>query len=108
MAFFRELGARHAALKHKIHTTKIILPPWGVKVMKVVYFSVPVAGGYVVMQWATSRADRNLASDPHFQALKAKVEQRKAAAAPAPGASGAHSTAVGAESVLEEVQRDQR
>lgn len=61
MEALRDLGRRHAALKKKIHTTKFVLPPWGVKVAKVVYFVVPVVGGSYVMKLAIDRADTNLA-----------------------------------------------
>ncbi|KAG7398884.1 hypothetical protein PHYBOEH_010208 [Phytophthora boehmeriae] len=59
MEFLRRLGARHEALKQKIHSTKIPLSKNGQRVMGVVYFTTPVIGGYYVMKWAERRADMN-------------------------------------------------
>jgi hypothetical protein len=60
MDFLRSIPARHEALKKRIHAFKIILPPNGIKVMRMVYISIPLIGGYFIMQWAEGQADKNL------------------------------------------------
>ena len=67
MDFLRDLGRRHGELKRRIHATRVPLGPRGQVVMGLVYFSLPVIGGYFVMDWATSRADRKWgAADGHW------------------------------------------
>ena len=61
LGFLRDLGERHERLKKKIHSTRIPLPKGGQRFMGVVYFSIPVIGGYFVMKWAQGRAERNFA-----------------------------------------------
>ncbi|CAK9027906.1 Calmodulin [Durusdinium trenchii] len=52
----RGLGARHEALKKKIHSTRIPLSKNGQRVMMMVYITVPVVAGYFVMEWSNSFA----------------------------------------------------
>ncbi|TMW63033.1 hypothetical protein Poli38472_005651 [Pythium oligandrum] len=59
LAYLRQLGAAHERLKKRIHSFRIPLSKNGQRAMSVVYFSVPVIGGYFVMKWAERRADRN-------------------------------------------------
>ena len=57
MNWLYELHQRHERLKHFVHNgMRYPLPPWGQKVMGLVYFSIPVFLGYHVMQWAISKA----------------------------------------------------
>jgi len=60
LAFLRFLSTRHTALKERIHAFRIPLPPAGQKIMGFVYFSIPVIGGYHIMQWAISQSAANL------------------------------------------------
>ena len=50
LGFFRNLSARHTKLKDAIHAYRFPLPVWGQKAMGFVYFTIPVLGGYFVMQ----------------------------------------------------------
>ncbi len=40
----------------RVHNFRIPLSPAGQRVAQVVYFSIPVIGGYFIMDWATSKA----------------------------------------------------
>lgn len=40
----------------RVHAFRIPLSPAGQRVAQVVYFSIPVIGGYFIMDWATSKA----------------------------------------------------
>jgi hypothetical protein len=47
----------HEKLKHSVHEKfRYPLPPWGRFLMGCFYFSVPVVGGWYVMQWAISKS----------------------------------------------------
>lgn len=46
---FEELSAKHERLKKRIHAFRIPLSPRGQLIMKVVYFSIPLIGGYFIM-----------------------------------------------------------
>lgn len=48
--FFQDLHEKHERLKKRIHSFRIPLSPRGQAVMKVVYFSIPVIGGYFIME----------------------------------------------------------
>mmetsp|Transcript_2379 Transcript_2379/g.3217 ORF Transcript_2379/g.3217 Transcript_2379/m.3217 type:complete len:148 (+) Transcript_2379:156-599(+) len=57
MSWFHEFNLRHERLKNFVHNgMRYPLPPWGQKVMALVYFTIPVIGGYYIMQWAISKA----------------------------------------------------
>eukprot|EP00520_Triparma_pacifica_P008279 CAMPEP_0118662366 /NCGR_PEP_ID=MMETSP0785-20121206/16793_1 /TAXON_ID=91992 /ORGANISM="Bolidomonas pacifica, Strain CCMP 1866" /LENGTH=72 /DNA_ID=CAMNT_0006555905 /DNA_START=96 /DNA_END=311 /DNA_ORIENTATION=- len=62
----REFQAAHRRFVKKVHNTRIPLPPWGVTVMKFVYFSIPCFLGYQSylysqsqsnLKWAARKAD---------------------------------------------------
>jgi hypothetical protein len=40
----------------RVHNFRIPLSPTGQRIAQVVYFSIPVIGGYFIMDWATSKA----------------------------------------------------
>jgi hypothetical protein len=48
--FFKDVSRRHEELKKRIHAFRIPLSPAGQRVMGLVYFSIPVIGGYYIMQ----------------------------------------------------------
>ena len=53
-----EFNQAHNRLKHTVHTAwRYPLPPWGRAVMACVYFSIPVAVGYVVSTAAISKSE---------------------------------------------------
>ncbi|KAL3756956.1 hypothetical protein ACHAWU_007335 [Discostella pseudostelligera] len=53
----RSFHERHEYIKHKVHTAwRYPLPRWGQFAMGCFYFSVPVVGGWYVMQWAISKS----------------------------------------------------
>ena len=55
--FLRDFHQRHEKLKHTVHTAwRYPLPPWGRFLAGCFYFSVPVVGGYAVMQWAIGKS----------------------------------------------------
>jgi len=59
--FLRDLHVRHERLKKTIHEGwRYPLPPWGRAVMACFYFSVPVVGGWYVMQWAISKSHASI------------------------------------------------
>mmetsp|Transcript_10141 Transcript_10141/g.12654 ORF Transcript_10141/g.12654 Transcript_10141/m.12654 type:complete len:115 (+) Transcript_10141:430-774(+) len=57
MDFLRRLYAGHQRLKHKIHNNRIPLSPMGQKFMGFVYFTIPLIGGYFIMQWTVNRSN---------------------------------------------------
>lgn len=57
METFREFQRRHDALKRKIHSFKIPLGPFGLAVMKVVYFVAPLVIGLSIMNFAIGKAE---------------------------------------------------
>ena len=82
--FLRELGRRHAALRDRIHSTKIILPMWGVAVMGAVYFAAPLIGGHYMMQYAINRSEDEIggerATKLDIQAIRERRRTEQAAA----------------------------
>lgn len=72
MDFFRQLSARHQALKERIHNFRMPLSPMGIRLMKVVYFTIPIVGGYYIMQTAIGYSERNTAP-----LLKRKVDEER-------------------------------
>ncbi|KAL3780928.1 hypothetical protein HJC23_009134 [Cyclotella cryptica] len=53
----RTLHEKHENLKHTVHTAwRYPLPRWGQFAMGCVYFTIPVVGGWYVMQWAISKS----------------------------------------------------
>lgn len=58
---WQQFVERHERLKHTIHTTlRYPLPPWGRAIMGFVYFTIPVVGGWYVMQWAISKSHASI------------------------------------------------
>ena len=47
----------------RVHAFRIPLSPAGQRVAQVVYFSIPVIGGYFIMDWATSKAREEIEFD---------------------------------------------
>mmetsp|Transcript_16218 Transcript_16218/g.34275 ORF Transcript_16218/g.34275 Transcript_16218/m.34275 type:complete len:140 (-) Transcript_16218:223-642(-) len=53
----RSIHERHEKIKHTVHTAwRYPLPKWGQYAMGCVYFTVPIVGGWCVMQWAISKS----------------------------------------------------
>ena len=53
----RTLHEKHENLKRIVHTGwRYPLPKWGQFAMGCVYFTIPVVGGWFVMQWAISKS----------------------------------------------------
>lgn len=50
MSFFEDFSAKHEQLKKRIHSFRIPLSPTGQRIMKVVYFSIPLISGYYIMK----------------------------------------------------------
>lgn len=76
--FLRDLNRRHEELKHRIHSFRMPLSPAGQRFMAFVYFCVPVVGGYFIMDWATSQAEKNLGKNGEkLRALKAARDKER-------------------------------
>ena len=60
MDFIHRLALRHNELKRRIHAFRYPLSPPALAVARVVYFSIPVALGYGLLQWTLERRDANL------------------------------------------------
>jgi len=60
-SFFKNISERHEKVKESIHNFRLPLSPNGVRIMKFVYFSVPIIAGYYIMQVAIGYSDRNTA-----------------------------------------------
>mmetsp|Transcript_7623 Transcript_7623/g.13456 ORF Transcript_7623/g.13456 Transcript_7623/m.13456 type:complete len:151 (-) Transcript_7623:178-630(-) len=53
----RSFHEKHEKIKHTVHTAwRYPLPKWGQYAMGCVYFTIPVVGGWYVMQWAISKS----------------------------------------------------
>ena len=58
---FQSLHQKHERLKKYVHTAwRVPLPRWGQMVMGMFYFTIPVVGGYHVMQWAISKSHESI------------------------------------------------
>jgi hypothetical protein len=79
LAFLRSISARHTALKERIHAFRIPLPPWGQKIMGFVYFTIPVVGGYYIMEYANQQSARNIGINGSKLNTNTISEERKAA-----------------------------
>ena len=60
MDFIRNLSERHERLKKRIHSFRLPLPAPLRAVMGAIYFSIPVIGGYYIMQAAIQQSEKNL------------------------------------------------
>lgn len=71
---FRSLNERHERLKKYVHTAwRVPLPKWGQFAMGCFYFSVPVVGGWHVMQWAIGKSHKSIG--PKGELLEIKEVQ---------------------------------
>ncbi|KAL7537803.1 hypothetical protein ACHAWF_005900 [Thalassiosira exigua] len=53
----RSFHGKHEKLKHTVHTAwRYPLPKWGQYAMGCFYFTIPIVGGWHVMQWAISKS----------------------------------------------------
>jgi hypothetical protein len=77
LAFLRKMSAGHTALKERIHAYRIPLPPAGQKLMGFVYFSIPVIGGYSIMQWAVAQSAVNLGAQGEMLNTSPEADQRR-------------------------------
>jgi hypothetical protein len=76
----RNLMMRHQNLKERIHAYRLPLSPRGQLIMKCVYASIPLVGGYAVMQWAARKSEVNLAhlkksDNPGVREQNARLQQ---------------------------------
>ncbi len=71
---FQTFNQRHERLKNYVHTAwKVPLPKWGQFAMGCFYFSVPVVGGWYVMQWAIEKSHKSIG--PKGELLEVKEVQ---------------------------------
>lgn len=70
----RSFNERHERLKKYVHTAwRVPLPKWGQFAMGCLYFTIPVVGGWNVMQWAISRSHQSIG--PKGELLEIKEVQ---------------------------------
>lgn len=61
----------HERVKRYVHTAwRVPLPKWGQTVMGCIYFSIPVVGGWHVMQWAIGKSHESIG--PKGEKLRVK------------------------------------
>mmetsp|Transcript_25898 Transcript_25898/g.38366 ORF Transcript_25898/g.38366 Transcript_25898/m.38366 type:complete len:144 (+) Transcript_25898:175-606(+) len=67
----RNFSERHERVKKYVHTAwRMPLPKWGQFAMGCVYFSVPVVGGWQVMQWAIGKAHKSIGPKGEYLEVK--------------------------------------
>lgn len=67
----RKFNERHERLKKYVHTAwRMPLPKWGQFAMGCFYFSVPVIGGWYVMQWAIGKAHKSIGPKGEYLQVK--------------------------------------
>jgi hypothetical protein len=67
----RKFNERHERLKKYVHTAwRMPLPKWGQFAMGCFYFSVPVVGGWYVMQWAIGKAHKSIGPKGEYLQVK--------------------------------------
>jgi hypothetical protein len=65
------LRQRHERIKKTVHTAwRYPLPPAGQAFMGLVYFSIPVVGGWYVMQWAISKSHQSIGEKGEYLPIK--------------------------------------
>jgi hypothetical protein len=70
----RNFQRGHERLKTRVHTAwRYPLPKWGQVIMAGVYFTIPIVGGYHVMQWAIRKSHENIGE--HGELLNVKKIQ---------------------------------
>eukprot|EP01039_Chlorochromonas_danica_P002442 gene2442-2675_t len=79
MSFFEDFSAKHEQLKKRIHSFRMPLSPTGQRIMKVVYFSIPLISGYYIMKAAKEESERNkkafqLEKRPHVHSQEVKQQ----------------------------------
>jgi hypothetical protein len=63
----RDFSRRHERLKKAVHGSfRMPLPRWGRWFMGGVYFTLPILGGYHVMQWAISKSHQSIGVHGEF------------------------------------------
>ncbi|GFH55126.1 hypothetical protein CTEN210_11602 [Chaetoceros tenuissimus] len=68
---FRNFNERHERVKKYVHTAwRVPLPKWGQAVMGCIYFSIPVIGGWHVMQWAIGNAHKSIGPKGEYLEVK--------------------------------------
>lgn len=68
----QEIHVRHERLKRYVHDGfRYPLPTWGRYMMGFVYFTIPVVGGWHIMQWAISKAHVSIGE--HGEKLEKKT-----------------------------------
>jgi hypothetical protein len=71
LEFLKSIPARHEALKKRIHNFRYPLSPFYLKVVQVVYFTIPVVIGYYIMEWSTAQSVKNLGAKGELMKQKA-------------------------------------
>ena len=59
--YIHRFNEAHERLKHRVHNGwRYPLPPWGRVIMGGAYFTIPIVGGWYIMQWAISKAHNSI------------------------------------------------
>jgi hypothetical protein len=67
----RNFNERHQRVKTYVHTAwRMPLPKWGQFAMGCIYFSIPVVGGWHVMQWAIGEAHKSIGPKGEYLEVK--------------------------------------
>lgn len=67
----RALHHRHERLKKYVHEGfRYPLPKWGRAVMGFVYFTIPIVGGWHLMQWAISKSEARIGKHGEYLPVK--------------------------------------
>lgn len=77
-ATIRDLQARHKAFVKRVHAFRIPLSPRGRAIAQIVYFSVPIIGGYFIMDWATNKAKEEIQYNDASDASTTDTETERA------------------------------
>ena len=67
----RNFNERHQRVQKYVHTAwRMPLPKWGQFAMGCIYFSIPVVGGWHVMQWAIGEAHKSIGPKGEYLEVK--------------------------------------
>ena len=63
MGVFQDISAAHERLKKRIHAFRMPLSPTVYRIAMFCYFTIPIVGGYFLMQYTNRQRDANLGRD---------------------------------------------
>ena len=63
MGVFQDVSAAHERLKKRIHAFRMPLSPSVYRIAMFCYFTIPIVGGYFLMQYTNRQREANLGRD---------------------------------------------